>query len=109
MREAYIYDAIRSPRTRAKDSGGLHELTPHELLKQLYETLRERTGLDPADISFVDSPALGTILDDELCPGADLLVTSCPACMIQLSYGIRRHKLKTKVCHISQVVAGLDR
>jgi glycolate oxidase iron-sulfur subunit len=41
--------------------------------------------------------------------GADMLVTSCPACMIQLSYGIRRHKLKTKVCHISQVVAGLDR
>jgi glycolate oxidase iron-sulfur subunit len=40
---------------------------------------------------------------------ADLLVTSCPACMIQLSYGIRRHGLKTKVCHISQVVAGLDR
>ena len=40
--------------------------------------------------------------------GADMLVTSCPACMIQLSYGIRRHELKTKVCHISQVVAGLD-
>jgi glycolate oxidase iron-sulfur subunit len=40
---------------------------------------------------------------------ADLLVTSCPACMIQLSYGIRRHKLKRRVCHISQVVAGLDR
>ena len=40
---------------------------------------------------------------------ADMLVTSCPACMIQLSYGIRRHELKTKVCHISQVVAGLDR
>jgi glycolate oxidase iron-sulfur subunit len=40
---------------------------------------------------------------------ADLLVTSCPACMIQLSYGIRRHGLKTKVCHISQVVAGLNR
>jgi glycolate oxidase iron-sulfur subunit len=40
---------------------------------------------------------------------ADLLVTSCPACMIQLSYGIRRHGLKTSVCHISQVVAGLKR
>jgi glycolate oxidase iron-sulfur subunit len=40
---------------------------------------------------------------------ADMLVTSCPACMIQLSYGIRKHGLKTRVCHISQVVAGLDR
>jgi len=37
---------------------------------------------------------------------ADLLVTSCPGCMMQLSYGIRRHGLKTKVCHVSQVVAG---
>jgi glycolate oxidase iron-sulfur subunit len=37
---------------------------------------------------------------------ADILVTSCPACMIQLSYGIRRHGLKTKVSHISQVVDG---
>jgi glycolate oxidase iron-sulfur subunit len=41
--------------------------------------------------------------------GADMLVTSCPACMIQLSYGIRRHGLKTKVCHISQVVTGIAR
>ena len=40
---------------------------------------------------------------------ADILVTSCPACMIQLSYGIRRHGLKTEVRHISQVVAGADR
>ena len=37
---------------------------------------------------------------------ADILVTSCPGCMMQLSYGIRRHGLKTKVSHISQVVAG---
>jgi len=34
---------------------------------------------------------------------ADILVTSCPACMIQLAYGIRRHGLKTKVFHISEV------
>jgi glycolate oxidase iron-sulfur subunit len=36
--------------------------------------------------------------------GADVIVTSCPACMIQLSYGIRKHGLKVKVSHISQVV-----
>jgi len=36
--------------------------------------------------------------------GADLLVTSCPACIIQLSYGVRKHGLKTKVCHISQII-----
>jgi glycolate oxidase iron-sulfur subunit len=37
---------------------------------------------------------------------ADILVTSCPACMVQLAYGVRRHGLKTKVVHISQVVTG---
>jgi acetyl-CoA C-acetyltransferase len=44
---AYIYDAIRSPRTRAKEHGGLHDLTPHELLEQLYDHLLRRTGLEP--------------------------------------------------------------
>ena len=53
MNNAYIYDAIRSPRTKAKDTGGLHDLTPHELLKQLYETLRERTGVDPLEIGEI--------------------------------------------------------
>ncbi|MDA3788594.1 MAG: (Fe-S)-binding protein [Desulfobacula sp.] len=37
---------------------------------------------------------------------ADFLVTSCPACMIQLSHGVRRAGLKTKVCHISEIVTG---
>jgi glycolate oxidase iron-sulfur subunit len=36
--------------------------------------------------------------------GADWLVTSCPACIIHLSYGIRKHGLQTRVCHISEMV-----
>ena len=47
MKDAFIYEAIRSPRTRAKDSGGLHQLTPQELLRQLYDALSQRCGLDP--------------------------------------------------------------
>lgn len=35
---------------------------------------------------------------------ADLLVTSCPACIMHLSYGVRKHGLSTKVCHISELV-----
>jgi len=38
--------------------------------------------------------------------GADYLVTSCPACVIQLRYGVRRHGLKTEVVHISEVLEG---
>jgi glycolate oxidase iron-sulfur subunit len=36
--------------------------------------------------------------------GADLLITSCPACIMQLSYGIRKHGLSAKVCHISELI-----
>jgi glycolate oxidase iron-sulfur subunit len=36
--------------------------------------------------------------------GADLLVTSCPACIMHLSYGVRKHGLSTRVCHISEMV-----
>ncbi len=37
--------------------------------------------------------------------GADLLATSCPACIIHLSYGIRKHGLNTRVIHLSELVA----
>jgi acetyl-CoA C-acetyltransferase len=53
VREVFIYDAIRTPRARAKDSGGLHDLLPHDLLKVLYDALVARTGLDPAEVSDV--------------------------------------------------------
>ena len=37
--------------------------------------------------------------------GAKWLVTSCPACIIQLTYGVRKHGLAVRVCHISEVIA----
>jgi glycolate oxidase iron-sulfur subunit len=37
--------------------------------------------------------------------GAQLLVTSCPACIIQLSYGVRKHGLNIEVCHISELIS----
>lgn len=53
MKPVYIYDAIRTPRAKAKASGGLHDLSPHELLACLYRALRERTGVDPASVGEV--------------------------------------------------------
>ena len=44
--EAFIYDAIRSPRGKAKSDGGLHDLSPFELLAPLYDAICRRTGLD---------------------------------------------------------------
>jgi glycolate oxidase iron-sulfur subunit len=36
--------------------------------------------------------------------GANLLVTSCPACIIHLSYGIRQRGLPVRVCHLSELL-----
>jgi glycolate oxidase iron-sulfur subunit len=37
--------------------------------------------------------------------GANLLVTSCPACIVHLRYGIRLRGLPVRVCHIAELVA----
>ncbi len=37
--------------------------------------------------------------------GADVVVTSCPACIIQLSHGIRKRSLPIRVRHITEMVA----
>lgn len=58
MNEALIYGGVRSPRARAKADGGLHAVTPHELLSQLYRALQERTDLDPKNI---DEAILGCV------------------------------------------------
>jgi glycolate oxidase iron-sulfur subunit len=36
--------------------------------------------------------------------GATLLATECPACMMHLAYGVRRHRLPIQVRHISQLL-----
>ena len=44
MSEVYIYDALRTPRGKAKPDGGLSALTPQELVKQQIDALGERCG-----------------------------------------------------------------
>ncbi len=53
MPEAYIYEAIRTPRGRGKADGSLHEVKPISLLIGLMHELQRRTGLDPATIEDV--------------------------------------------------------
>ena len=53
MIDALIFDGVRSPRARAKDTGALHELTPQALLEQLYGGLVNRTGLNPSQVGEV--------------------------------------------------------
>ncbi len=35
---------------------------------------------------------------------ANVLVTTCPACIIHLSYGVRRHNLKVEVRHLTELL-----
>ncbi|MBP7338659.1 acetyl-CoA C-acetyltransferase [Niveispirillum sp.] len=51
--EAYIYDAIRSPRGRGKPDGALHEVTPVALAAQVLAAIPDRTGIDSAQIGDV--------------------------------------------------------
>jgi acetyl-CoA C-acetyltransferase len=56
--EAYIYDAIRTPRGRGKANGALHEVKPVDLVATLLTALQRRTRLDT---SHVDDIILGCV------------------------------------------------
>ncbi len=59
MPEAYVYDAIRTPRGRGKASGSLYEVKPVSLVVGLIHELRARyPELDPAAI---DDVVLGVV------------------------------------------------
>jgi acetyl-CoA C-acetyltransferase len=45
MRDAYIFDAIRTPRGRGKPDGALHEVTALRLSAQVLDTLKDRNHL----------------------------------------------------------------
>ena len=56
--DAYLYDAIRTPRGRGKAEGSLHSVRPLDLLKTLFDELRRRHDLDT---SQVDDVLLGCV------------------------------------------------
>ena len=52
-REAWIVDAVRSPRGKGKETGSLHDVHPQRILAQVLEALRERNGFDTAEVDDV--------------------------------------------------------
>lgn len=46
MTEAYIYDAVRTPRGKGRKDGALHEVTSVRLSVNVLNALKERNGLD---------------------------------------------------------------
>jgi acetyl-CoA C-acetyltransferase len=64
MAEAYVYDAIRTPRGRGKASGSLHEVKPVTLVTGLLHELQARNpGLDPAGIEDLVLGVVGPVGD----------------------------------------------
>jgi glycolate oxidase iron-sulfur subunit len=92
------------------------------LVKQPRELLRRMPGADFVELPEADwccggagSYALShydlamQVLDRKMenlkKTAAEVLVTTCPACILQLSYGVRRHGLKVQVKHLTEVVS----
>jgi acetyl-CoA C-acetyltransferase len=53
MSEAWIVDAVRSPRGVGKAGGALSEIHPQRLFAQLLQALAARTGINTADVDDV--------------------------------------------------------
>ena len=58
MPDAFIYDAVRTPRGRGKADGSLHEVTALNLAAQALTAIKERNKLDPTQ---VDDVVLGCV------------------------------------------------
>jgi len=56
--EAYIYDAVRTPRGKGKKDGNLHGVTPLRLAATALRAIRDRNQLDT---SLVDDVVLGCV------------------------------------------------
>lgn len=64
MTEAYIFDAVRTPRGKGKAGGALYEVKPVELLAGLLKALKKRNNLDTA---LIDDMLAGCVtpVDDQ--------------------------------------------
>jgi acetyl-CoA C-acetyltransferase len=58
MSEAFVYDAIRTPRGKGKKDGSLHEVKPVNMLAGLLTELQKRNDLDTA---AVDDVVMGVV------------------------------------------------
>lgn len=52
-REAWIIDAVRSPRGKGKETGALHNVHPQRILAQVLNGLKDRVGFDTAEVDDV--------------------------------------------------------
>jgi acetyl-CoA C-acetyltransferase len=58
MTDAFIFDAVRTPRGRGRPDGSLHSITPIQLAAQTLAAVRDRNNLDTR---LVDDVVLGCV------------------------------------------------
>src|SRR5690606_11417121 len=58
MADAVIYDHVRTPRGRGKNTGRLHEIAPITLATQVLEAIRDRNELNT---DLVDDVVMGVV------------------------------------------------
>lgn len=68
MADAFIYDTVRTPRGKGRKDGALHEITPIQLATQVLQALRDRNGVDTADVDDVILGCVGPVGEQ----GADI-------------------------------------
>ena len=59
MADAFIYDAVRTPRGKGKSSGALHEITSLQLATQTLRAIKERNGMK--DTAKIDDVIFGCV------------------------------------------------
>ncbi len=67
MSEAFIYDAIRTPRGKGKKDGSLHSIKPITLLSGLLHELQQRQSLDTAQVDDVVIGCVTPVGDQGAC------------------------------------------
>jgi acetyl-CoA C-acetyltransferase len=70
--EAYIYDAVRTPRGRGKSDGSLHNIQPLTLLSTVLKSIRNRNKLDTSLIDDVIAGCVSPVGEQ----GADIARTA---------------------------------
>jgi acetyl-CoA C-acetyltransferase len=82
MTEAFVYDAIRTPRGRGKNTGSLHGTKPVSLVVGLLDELRKRNpGLDPDRVEDIVLGCVSPVGEQ----GADIARTAALAAGYELS------------------------
>jgi len=74
--DAWIFDAVRTPRGRGKESGALYATRPLELLTTALVALRERTGLDTRHVDDVVVGCVTQVGDQGACIARTAVLTA---------------------------------